>query len=84
MLVLLLVSVLVPCEAVFEWDPVLPFASISNQLIQWSAGPDALAIAGASAVRLNNRGIKLYPDHWTIRDLSSLGWLSQPCFRAAG
>lgn len=57
-------------------DNKLPFTFSNGNKVQWTSGPDAFALAKSSCVRLNERGIQLYPDHWNIRDIT---WQRIPC-----
>lgn len=60
-------------------DNNVPFLTSNNVPIQWNKGPDAFAMATSLSLRLNTRGITLYPDHWKMRDLTKLQWLAIPC-----
>ena len=60
-------------------DNTVPFASANGARIQWTHGPDAFAVARSSCVRVNDKGILLYPDHWSIRDLHSTFSQKVPC-----
>jgi hypothetical protein len=65
-------------------DNTTPFASANGGLIQWSSGPDGLGLARSSCVRINDKGLLLYPDHWDIRDLQKTNFKKLPCTVAPG
>lgn len=52
--------------------------------IEWWAGGPAFALASAPAVRINRRGIVVYPPAARMRNLTNLyGWHSAPCNASA-
>lgn len=70
--------------SLYQLDEQTPFLTYNSIPIQWTNGPDALKVAQSSVVRINERGVQFYRDHWTIRDLSANGWKSFDCFPAPG
>lgn len=65
-------------------DSNTPFVVSGGNKVVWTRGGDALALARAACVRVNDRGIMLYPDHWGLRDLSLLFSIVLPCLPAPG
>lgn len=65
-------------------DNSVPFLVSSGRPVVWSAGVDAVSVAGSSFVRVNERGIVTQPSHWSVRDLRENGWHVRQCLPGGG
>ena len=64
---------------IYPLDDTVPFLTTQGRQLDWSQGPDALAVAGSSLVRVNRRGVVMKAAHWSLRDLEQLGWQVSTC-----
>ena len=60
-------------------DNAVPYLVSEGRGLVWSAGGDALAVAGSSFVRVNERGLVWQASHWSVRDLRGDGWHVRRC-----
>lgn len=65
-------------------DNSVPYLVSGGRALVWSAGVDALSVAGSSFVRVNERGIVTQPSHWSVRDLRENGWRVRRCLPGGG
>ena len=70
-------------SSLYSLQDTRPLLSTDGTPIQWWAGGGAYTLASAGAVRLNFRGIHVYPHTAQIRSLKEIGWSGVPCNTSA-
>lgn len=63
----------------YALDQEYPYVQFEGKIVRWTRGSDAFAVASSSCVRLNERGLRFFPDHWKVLDLGSKGWTRLDC-----
>ena len=65
--------------AIFQLDDTSPYISIGGSPVQWHSGTASQWMLSSLLVRVHPRGVMFKPGEWHPRDLTGLGWASEPC-----